>query len=86
MATNCLLNCAHQRKREVLARRWEEIALEFIFGLIVLALDIWAIVNIVGSTASTGAKILWTLLIIILPIVGFIIWFFAGPRSRTSTV
>ena len=64
----------------------EEDAVEFIFGLIVLALDIWAIVNIVGSTASTGAKILWTLLIIILPIVGFIIWFFAGPRSRPSTV
>jgi hypothetical protein len=62
----------------------EEVALEFIFGLIVLALDIWAIVNIIGSTASTGAKILWTLLILILPIVGFVIWFFAGPRSQTS--
>jgi Phospholipase_D-nuclease N-terminal len=60
--------------------------LEFIFGLIVLALDIWAIVNIVGSTASTSAKILWTLLIVFLPVVGFIIWFFAGPRSRASTV
>jgi hypothetical protein len=44
-------------------RHREEVALEFIFGLIVLALDIWAIVNIVGSTASTGAKILWALLI-----------------------
>jgi len=62
----------------------EETALEFIFGLIVLALDIWAIINIIGSNASTGAKILWSLLIIILPIIGFIIWFFAGPRSRTS--
>jgi hypothetical protein len=58
--------------------------LEFVFGLIVLALDIWAIVNIVGSPASTGAKVLWALLIIILPVVGFIIWFFAGPRSRGS--
>jgi hypothetical protein len=58
--------------------------LEFIFGLIVLALDIWAVVNIIGSPASGGAKILWTLLIIILPIVGFIIWFFAGPRSRPA--
>jgi hypothetical protein len=27
---------------------------------------------------------LWALLIIILPVVGFIIWFFAGPRSRGS--
>jgi Phospholipase_D-nuclease N-terminal len=60
--------------------------LEFIFGIVVLVLDIWAIVNIVGSSASTGAKVLWVLLIIILPIVGFIIWFFAGPRSRTAAV
>ena len=59
-------------------------ALEFVLGLIVLALDIWAIVNIVGSPQSTGAKILWALLIIILPVVGFIIWFVAGPRSRPS--
>ena len=58
--------------------------MEFIFGLIVLGLDIWAVVNIIGSPASGGAKILWTLLIIILPIVGFIIWFFAGPRSRPA--
>ena len=74
-----------QRARDVRPRQREEVALEFIFGLIVLALDIWAIVNVIGSTASTGAKVLWTLLIIILPVVGFIIWFFAGPRSRTST-
>lgn len=59
--------------------------MEFIFGIIVLILDIWAIVNVFGSTASTGAKVLWILLILILPIVGFIIWFFAGPRSGTAT-
>ena len=57
--------------------------MEFIFGLIVLVLDIWAIVNIVGSTASTGAKVLWVLLIIILPVIGFIIWLVAGPRSSS---
>lgn len=50
-------------------------------GLIVLALDIWAIVSIVGSRASTGSKVLWTLLVILLPILGFIIWLVAGPRS-----
>jgi Phospholipase_D-nuclease N-terminal len=60
--------------------------LEFIFGLIVLALDIWAVVNVIGSSASTGAKILWTLLIVVLPVIGLLIWFFAGPRSRASAV
>jgi hypothetical protein len=59
--------------------------MEFIFGIVVLILDIWAIVTIIGSGASTGAKVLWIILILILPIVGFIIWFFAGPRSHTVT-
>ncbi len=55
-------------------------------GLIVLVLNIWAIVSIIGSSASTGAKVGWTLLVLVLPIVGFIIWFFAGPRSRSAAV
>ncbi|EAQ03658.1 hypothetical protein OB2597_10461 [Pseudooceanicola batsensis HTCC2597] len=53
-------------------------------GLIVLALDIWAIVSIIGSSASTGKKVLWVLLVLILPILGFIIWLIAGPRNRSG--
>lgn len=52
-----------------------------ILGFIVLIADIWAIVNVFSSSASTGAKVFWTVLIIILPIIGFLIWFFAGPRG-----
>ncbi|MCL3882184.1 PLD nuclease N-terminal domain-containing protein [Marivita sp. GX14005] len=55
--------------------------MEFILGLIVLVLDIYALVKIWSSAASTGAKVLWTLLILILPVVGFIIWFIAGPKG-----
>lgn len=58
--------------------------MEFIFGLIILVLDIYAIVRIIGSSASTGAKILWVLLILILPVVGLLIWWFAGPKDRRS--
>lgn len=53
-------------------------------GFIVLVLDIWAIVSIIGSRASTGAKVLWTLLILILPLVGFIIWLILGPKSQRA--
>ena len=52
-----------------------------IFGLIILILDIWAIISVVGSNASTGAQVLWVVLIIVLPLIGFIIWLLAGPRS-----
>ena len=51
-----------------------------ILGLIVLILDIWAIVWIIGSSASVGAKVLWSLLIIILPLIGLLIWYLAGPK------
>jgi hypothetical protein len=60
--------------------------LEFIGGILVLILDIWAIASVFSSSVSTGAKVLWILLVLILPVLGFIIWFFAGPRSRTGTV
>jgi Phospholipase_D-nuclease N-terminal len=53
-----------------------------LWGLIVLAADIWAIVNIFQSGTTTGKKVLWTLLVILLPVLGFIIWFFAGPKTR----
>lgn len=53
-------------------------------GLIILALNIWAIVSIIGSGATTGSKVLWTLLVLVLPIVGFIIWLIAGPRSAQA--
>ncbi|WP_135503017.1 PLDc N-terminal domain-containing protein [Roseovarius aestuariivivens] len=50
-------------------------------GLILLGLAIYAIVNIIGSSAGTGAKVLWTLLVLVLPLIGFILWLIAGPRS-----
>ena len=50
-------------------------------GLIILALDIWAIISIFGSSASTGKKVLWILLVVVLPLAGFIIWLIAGPRA-----
>ena len=53
-------------------------------GLIVLIADIWAILNVVRSDVSMGAAVLWILLILLLPIIGFLIWLFAGPRAVGS--
>ena len=53
-----------------------------LIGLIILALDIWAIINALKSGAETGMKILWVLLILLLPVLGLIIWAIAGPRGN----
>ena len=52
-----------------------------IIGILILIADIWAIVNIIQSSASTGKKVLWILLVLIFPVVGFLIWYFAGPKK-----
>jgi len=53
-----------------------------IVGLLILAADIWAIVNVFQSGASTGSKVLWILIILVLPVLGLIIWLIVGPRGR----
>ena len=55
-------------------------------GLVILVLDIWAIISVIGSATSTGKKVLWTLLIVVLPLVGFLIWLVAGPRATVRHV
>ncbi len=55
-------------------------------GLILLALNIWAIVSVIGSSATTGRKVLWVLLILVLPLLGLILWLLFGPRSSSARV
>lgn len=55
-----------------------------LFGLLVLIADVWAIINVFQSNASTGKKTLWIVIIVLLPVVGFIAWFLAGPRGGGS--
>ena len=52
-----------------------------LIGLLIFLADIVAIVNIVKSALPTGNKILWCLLVFILPVIGLIIWFAVGPRD-----
>jgi uncharacterized membrane protein len=55
-----------------------------VLGLLILILDIWAIIQTMQSGNSTGSKVIWVLLILLLPVVGLILWFFLGPRGRTA--
>lgn len=55
-----------------------------LLGLLILVADVWAIVNVFQSSASTGSKVFWTVLILILPILGLIIWLIAGPRGKAA--
>jgi hypothetical protein len=61
-----------------------EINVTSIGGLILLVLDLWAIISVIGSGASTGGKVVWVLVILFLPLLGFIAWLIFGPRASRA--
>ncbi|QIB66646.1 PLDc N-terminal domain-containing protein [Kineobactrum salinum] len=52
-----------------------------LLGLIWLAIIIWAIVKCAQSNAGTGAKVLWILLLLLMPVLGLILWLLLGPKG-----
>lgn len=55
-----------------------------LFGLILLVLDVWAIVKTLQSGAGTGSKVVWVVVILLLPLLGFIVWLLFGPGSSEA--
>ena len=52
-----------------------------LWGLLILAGDIWAIINILQSPVSNEKKLLWIVVVALLPLLGLILWYFLGPRD-----
>jgi succinate dehydrogenase/fumarate reductase cytochrome b subunit len=55
-----------------------------LWGVLILAGDIWAIINIFQSSVANEKKLIWTLAVVLLPLLGLILWFFMGPRGRAG--
>jgi hypothetical protein len=53
-------------------------------GLAILVLDLVAVVSLLRSQSDTATKVLWILLIVLLPLVGMLLYFLAGPGRRKT--
>jgi hypothetical protein len=53
-------------------------------SFVVLILDIVALVSLLKSSADTGTKVLWALLIVCLPFLGMVLYFLMGPGRRAA--
>lgn len=51
-------------------------------AMIILGLNLWAIICVIGSPRSMAAKAAWIAGIIVFPILGFLSWAMIGPRPR----
>ena len=52
-----------------------------IWGLLLLAANVWAILQIAQSSVSNEKKMIWIVAVILLPLLGVVLWYFLGPRS-----
>lgn len=52
-----------------------------LFGLLILIADVWAIVKTIGGSTSTTTKVVWVVLILVLPVLGLILWLLMGPKA-----
>lgn len=53
-----------------------------LIGLIILVADIYAIVMIVQSSADTLEQLIWSIGVLLLPVIGLVAWFLAGPGQK----
>lgn len=56
--------------------------MENIIGLLILIADIYAIVKVVQSSAPTINKVIWIVVILVLPIIGLVVWYLMGPGGK----
>ncbi|MDX1588190.1 MAG: PLDc N-terminal domain-containing protein [Oleiphilaceae bacterium] len=52
-----------------------------IFGLILLILVVYTVVKTMQSSVETGTKVLWVVVLLLVPIVGVILWWLVGPKG-----
>ena len=51
-------------------------------SVLVLIADVYAIVKTLQSTADTGRKVIWIVIILVLPLLGVILWWLMGPKGK----
>ena len=49
--------------------------------LIAMTINMWALLSVLGSGAGLVAKAVWAFILLV-PVLGFILWFFVGPRAK----
>ncbi|MBU0548900.1 MAG: PLD nuclease N-terminal domain-containing protein [Candidatus Omnitrophica bacterium] len=52
-----------------------------ILAVVIFLLDIIAIIDALKSSLETGKKVLWVILIFILPVVGLILYYLVGKKK-----
>ena len=64
------------------AIRKDIVELSGIISLFVLVADVYAILMIMKSAARDIEKLIWVVVVLLLPLIGVIVWYLAGPGKK----
>jgi len=52
-----------------------------LLGIISFVAGVWAVANIINASEPTNVRVIWILVVLFLPFLGVIAWYFIGPKS-----
>lgn len=52
--------------------------------LALMTLNMWALLSVLASTANARSKVVWAVLLLVFPGLGFLGWYLLGPRRATA--
>lgn len=55
-----------------------------LFAVLVIILDIVAIISVVNGHSSNERKVLWTVVILLLPLIGMVLYFLFGRSAADA--
>ena len=55
-----------------------------LLGIIIVVLDVIAIISILSGRGSTRHKLLWTVLVLIFPVLGLILYYLLGRNPQDA--
>jgi hypothetical protein len=78
--------CPNREPANRKAATKERNMLETLIGLVILVIDIWAIISVLTGYDTFARKLLWTLLILLLPVIGVILYLLLGRSPADARV
>lgn len=59
--------------------------MEFLFGAVIIILEIVALIDVIRGGLPGPKKVLWAILVLFIPVLGLILYFLVGRPEQTQS-
>jgi hypothetical protein len=80
LTINPTIRISHTKTQSKPSQKQGEGIMKGLLSLVILVLDIIAIIDVIKGSMDTVKKVLWIVLIILLPVIGLILYYLLGRK------